>query len=88
MPAKVTLPWLRPGQQIGLGDAFKKVTDYFNIQPTADCHCEQWRQEWNQLVTFAGAPTPQPPQPKTRPTDWLQSYQGQQVDEESMPDGG
>lgn len=90
MSTKITIPWLRPGEQVGAGDAFKSLTDFVlgpNKQYCQDC--DRRRTVLNSLLTFSAPPTqpPAPQQPKQRPSDWAQMYHPAN-DEEQLPDGG
>ncbi len=69
MSTKIQLPWLRPDEQIGLGDAFKNVTNWLGIQAGPNCGCETRRLAWNQIITFTGIQTIQPQRPHKVPIE-------------------
>jgi hypothetical protein len=73
---RVQLPFVK--KETGLGDVIHQV---LGSQNTCQA-CDRRRRALNSILSFGGT------QPKPRPADWLQSYQGQQVDDESLPDGG
>lgn len=58
---KIEIPWLRPGESVGIGDLFQQLVD-----PThryAKCQrCRDRQARLNQLLTFTGIQTPPKPQ--------------------------
>ena len=46
-------------QDYGLGDAVKSFTDYFHLNASPNCKCEQRRQALNKVLTFTGQQPPQ-----------------------------
>lgn len=62
MGTKIEIPWLKPGESVGIGDLVQQFVDpthrYANCQ-----RCRDRQARMNQLLTFTGIQTP-PPQPQ------------------------
>jgi hypothetical protein len=52
-PYQVRLPRFILDEEIGLGDAIKKVTYAFGIRPSSDCGCGRRAAMLNRLVTLS-----------------------------------
>lgn len=52
-PYRIGLPGFVFDEDIGLGDAIKRVTYAFGIRPSSDCGCERRASVLNRWVVFS-----------------------------------
>ena len=77
---RVQLPFVK--KDTGLGDVIHQVLGSQNTSQAYD----RRRRALNAILSFSGPQPAQPPQPKPRPSDYLQMYNA--TDDEQLPDGG
>lgn len=77
--SKIQLPFIK--QDVGLGDLVQQFVDPSH-RYIGCARCRARQQLLNSLLSFSG-PAQQPvQQPRPLPSDWSQSYQGQQPEQE------